>query len=69
MSNTEKTQKVSLDNDTGNESVGRNSLEAGVSAQQKVEDEFPDGGSRAWMVALGASVGLLATFGYANAFG
>jgi hypothetical protein len=30
---------------------------------------FPDGGARAWMVALGAGGVLFCTFGYVNAFG
>lgn len=30
---------------------------------------FPDGGARAWMVALGAGGVLFCTLGYVNAFG
>lgn len=33
------------------------------------QDDFPDGGFRAWSVAAGASGVLFSTFGYANAFG
>ncbi|KAH9966149.1 MFS general substrate transporter [Russula compacta] len=33
------------------------------------QDEFPDGGLRAWLVVLGASCAAFATFGYVNAFG
>lgn len=31
--------------------------------------EFPDGGAKAWSVAIGAAGVLFCTFGYANAFG
>jgi hypothetical protein len=31
--------------------------------------DFPDGGLRAWSVAIGAAGVLFCTFGYANAFG
>ncbi|KAG9233580.1 monocarboxylate permease-like protein [Amylocarpus encephaloides] len=33
------------------------------------EEEFPEGGARAWLVVLGSAVALFATFGYANAVG
>lgn len=31
--------------------------------------EFPEGGARAWAVAIGSALVMFATFGYANAFG
>lgn len=33
------------------------------------EVTFPEGGMRAWSVAIGCSLVLFATFGYVNAFG
>ncbi|KAH9981764.1 MFS general substrate transporter [Russula compacta] len=33
------------------------------------QDDFPDGGVRAWLVVLGAACAAFATFGYVNAFG
>ena len=33
------------------------------------ETPFPEGGARAWSVALGAAGVLFCTFGYVNAFG
>lgn len=33
------------------------------------ETEFPEGGLRAWSVAIGCSGLLFSTFGYVNAFG
>ncbi|CCM00597.1 uncharacterized protein FIBRA_02633 [Fibroporia radiculosa] len=46
----------------------------GETAADKVEDEetymdFPDGGLRAWLVALGVGCGICATFGFVNAWG
>ncbi|ODH34120.1 hypothetical protein ACO22_03165 [Paracoccidioides brasiliensis] len=36
---------------------------------EKLENSFPDGGARAWSVALGTSGVLFCTFGYVNAYG
>jgi MCP family monocarboxylic acid transporter-like MFS transporter 10 len=69
MSDTEKSMQVPLGDEAGKESMARSSLEAGVPAQPKPQDEFPEGGVRGWLVTFGASLGLFATFGYANAFG
>ena len=71
MSEMEKGPTNSLRNSTQDVSVDKDlhTPEDGIVTQQKIEDDFPEGGARAWMVALGASVGLLATFGYSNAFG
>ncbi|KAF8488310.1 MFS general substrate transporter [Russula emetica] len=33
------------------------------------QDDFPDGGLRAWLVVLGCSCSVFATFGYVNSFG
>ncbi|KAF4626452.1 hypothetical protein G7Y89_g11708 [Cudoniella acicularis] len=33
------------------------------------DEAFPEGGARAWMVAIGAGAALFSTMGYANAFG
>ncbi|OBZ76349.1 Riboflavin transporter MCH5 [Grifola frondosa] len=33
------------------------------------EDEYPDGGLRAWLVVLGVTCGVCATFGFINAWG
>ncbi|EKM55122.1 uncharacterized protein PHACADRAFT_255520 [Phanerochaete carnosa HHB-10118-sp] len=33
------------------------------------DDDFPDGGLRAWMVVLGCALGNASTFGYVNAWG
>lgn len=33
------------------------------------ESDFPEGGARAWSVAIGASGVMFSTFGYVNAFG
>lgn len=48
----------------------RTSLESPMekTATQTAMD-FPDGGARAWSVAIGAAGVLFCTFGYANAFG
>lgn len=35
----------------------------------KTGTEFPEGGTRAWLVLLGAFCVSFATFGYMNAFG
>lgn len=35
----------------------------------KAEDDFPEGGLRAWLVVAGASSVLFCGMGYANAFG
>lgn len=35
----------------------------------KPEDDFPEGGLRAWLVVAGAAGVLFCGFGYANAFG
>jgi len=42
-----------------------NELEREVSKS----DEFPDGGIRAWMVAVGASSAFFCTLGFTNSFG
>jgi hypothetical protein len=36
---------------------------------EKTGTEFPEGGTRAWLVLLGAFCVSFATFGYMNAFG
>lgn len=56
------------------ESTREMGTEKGVGAEAGVtmnapEMTFPDGGVRAWMVALGAGCVLFSTFGYVNAFG
>ncbi|KAF9524485.1 MFS general substrate transporter [Crepidotus variabilis] len=33
------------------------------------EDDFPDGGTRAWLIVVGAMCNTFATFGYANSWG
>lgn len=38
-------------------------------AEFTLEDDFPDGGLKAWTVVLGASLGTFATFGFVNAWG
>lgn len=38
-------------------------------SSSNAEDDFPDGGLRAWLVALGAGCALFCTLGYTNAFG
>lgn len=45
------------------------SLEDGSAKEQPPEITFPEGGLRAWSVALGCSLILFSTFGYVNAFG
>lgn len=35
----------------------------------QVAMDFPDGGAKAWSVAIGAAGVMFCTFGYANAFG
>ncbi|KAF2458730.1 major facilitator superfamily domain-containing protein [Lineolata rhizophorae] len=50
------------------------SAESGALANEKglgtsTEEDFPDGGARAWLVAIGSSLVLMATFGYINSFG
>lgn len=37
--------------------------------QEKPTSKFPEGGTRAWMVVLGAFCVSFSTFGYMNAFG
>ncbi|KFY42847.1 hypothetical protein V495_04309 [Pseudogymnoascus sp. VKM F-4514 (FW-929)] len=44
------------------------SLENALSTRPQIPD-FPDGGPRAWSVAIGAAGVLFTTFGYVNAFG
>ncbi|KAM5543470.1 hypothetical protein V8D89_002721 [Ganoderma adspersum] len=41
----------------------------GADADADAEDDYPDGGLRAWLVVLGGSLGLCATFGFVNAWG
>ncbi|KAH8106902.1 major facilitator superfamily domain-containing protein [Cristinia sonorae] len=36
---------------------------------QTAEDDYPDGGIRAWLVVFGVTCGAFATFGYLNAWG
>jgi len=54
-------------------SIGRATLNSPEESDQlelaKPTTEFPEGGTRAWMVVLGAFCASLATFGYMNAFG
>ena len=49
-------------------SIGRQSDEK-VPSPQGDAPTFPEGGLRAWSVALGSSGVLFSTFGYVNAFG
>lgn len=37
--------------------------------QKPTEDDFPEGGARAWTVAAGTACVLFATLGYSNCFG
>jgi hypothetical protein len=45
------------------------SLEEGPAKTQPPEITFPEGGLRAWSVAVGCALILFSTFGYVNAFG
>ena len=58
------TPKVSIDRATPNSSEGSDRLEV-----EKPSTAFPEGGTRAWMVVLGAFCVSFSTFGYMNAFG
>ena len=40
-----------------------------INQGSKIEDDFPDGGFRAWSVVAGAAGVLFCGMGYANAFG
>ncbi|KAK2787237.1 hypothetical protein FQN52_007326 [Onygenales sp. PD_12] len=40
-----------------------------ISSKEAIDDAFPEGGARAWSVALGTAGVLFCTFGYANGFG
>lgn len=44
-------------------------LELRSSEQRRQELEVPEGGLRAWIVVIGASFALFATFGVVNAYG
>lgn len=57
------TSQVSVDRATPNSSAGPDRLEL------EKPTEFPEGGTRAWMVVLGAFCVSFSTFGYMNAFG
>ena len=37
--------------------------------EEQAEISFPEGGLRAWLVAIGCALVLFSTFGYVNAFG
>jgi hypothetical protein len=50
-------------------SVEDSSLEENPAQQLPPHMVFPEGGARAWSVALGTAGVLFCTFGYANAFG
>lgn len=49
--------------------AGGSDTEKAVVSEPAPAMDFPDGGPRAWMVALGAGGVLFCTFGYVNAFG
>lgn len=51
---------------TGNQLSDADNVEKGGA---KVSADFPDGGGRAWAVAIGTSAILFCTFGYINSFG
>lgn len=50
-------------------------LESTTESSVKAEDitiqdtEYPEGGARGWATAIGASVIMFSSFGYANAYG
>lgn len=45
------------------------SLEDGLTKGPPPDNSFPEGGPRAWAVAVASSMALFSTFGYGNAFG
>ena len=55
--------QASIGRATSNKSAGPDRIEL-----EKLT-EFPEGGTRAWMVVLGAFCVSFSTFGYMNAFG
>lgn len=57
------TSQASIGRSTPNSSAGPDRLEL------EKTTEFPEGGTRAWMVVLGAFCVSFSTFGYMNAFG
>jgi hypothetical protein len=59
-------QRKSADHPTD---IEENFAEDDTSDQMSKETTFPEGGTRAWLVALGAAGVLFCTFGNINAFG
>ncbi|KAI0716985.1 MFS general substrate transporter [Earliella scabrosa] len=49
--------------------LGIDSEKAAVGVDVDAVDEYPDGGLRAWLVVLGVTSGICATFGFINAWG
>lgn len=57
------------DQKVGSTSRGANSPEGTVQDEKFEETTFPEGGTRAWLVAASCAGVLFCTFGYVNAFG
>jgi hypothetical protein len=64
--NSQKT--MDLQNNLHNDSLSDAGL-AEHAVRKGVLDDFPDGGSRAWAVAISASCVVFCTLGYTNSFG
>ena len=54
--NEEKNIRKDVDAETAESTFGRESVPVKVVTEVVVEDDFPDGGLRAWLVVLGVSV-------------
>ncbi|PCH44595.1 MFS general substrate transporter [Wolfiporia cocos MD-104 SS10] len=74
------TRAPSADNHDSEKRIERRSSDDNASMSKGKEDggahdgehahlSFPDGGLRAWLVALGVGCGIMATFGFVNAWG
>jgi hypothetical protein len=54
---------------TGSDTSEVDPAEVEKAAPAQPSHDFPDGGPRAWAVAIGTSFVLFATLGYVNSFG